>query len=469
MSSRIEKAISYFSGTKNAWQASLSQFPTVNAAQLAGDFELTKAASQIRDASDPELALAKFQTIKEKWKYDLFQRFSEAKSEFHKADEMYEARIKEAALGPDAEAKVTLAAEECLSDFVSQSADDYLGFSSALEDAVESDKEFKHFRKQNNLEHRAPAVVDLEESKSGIAWIVLVVLVETIANGSFFQEGSTAGLIGGIREAFFLTVLNISLAGILGVFVLRYIGHLDKTKRILAWVIGGFTVVAILFLNLVIAHYREAYVITQGAPAFDLVLTQMASNPLVMSDAKSWLLGALGLVFNGFASYKFYHLKDPYPGYTEVARRRRRALEALKDEASKSLENLKAHRDFSIENAEKIIDLIHQNQGELDLAVRGRARLHSSFSVYVEGLRSAFESLEAKLVEDSGLYEYLNRPEIAKLSLQIPESVTDDVQVDQGSHRQLSDMLQLRIVMISEKYQEMSSSIESRLRTFGVA
>lgn len=469
MNSSIEKAISYFSGTKNAWKASLSQFPTVNVSQLAQDFELTKAASQIRESADPELALVSFQAIREKWNYDMFQRFSEAQSEFHKADEMYESRIKEATLGPDAEAKVTLAAEECLSDFVSQSADDYLGFSSALEDAVESDKEFKHFRKENNLEHRAPTVVDLEESKSGIAWIVLVVLVETLANGSFFQEGSTAGLIGGIREALFLTVLNISLAGILGSFVLRYIGHLNKAKRILAWLIGGFTVVAILFLNLVIAHYREAYVIAQGSPAFDHVLAQIVSNPLVMSDAKSWLLGALGLVFNGFASHKFYHLKDPYPGYTEVARRRHRALEDLKDEASKSLANLKAHRDFSIENAEKIIDLIHQNQSELDLAVRGRARLHSSFSVYVEGLRRAFESLEAKLVEVSGLSEHLNRPETDTSSLLLPESVTDGARIDEGSHRHLSDMLQQRIIMISEKYQEMSSSIESRLRTFGVA
>lgn len=468
MSSRIEKAISYLSGTKSAWRPSLSQFPVIDSVQLAGDLELTKAASDIREAADTEQALARFHAFTAKVASDFRGRFAEAQSEFHKADEMYETRIKEATLGPHAEATVTLAAEECLSDFVSQSAEDYLGFSTALEDAIESDNEFRNFRKENRLEHRAPTVIDFEESKSGVAWIALIILVETAANGSFFQEGSTAGLIGGVREAFFLTVLNITLAGILGLFVVRYIGHIKRAKRILAWVCGGFVVCGVLFLNLMIAHYREAYVVTQGSPQFDLVLNQILSAPLVMSDAKSWLLGALGLVFNGFAAYKFYHLKDPYPGYTEVARRRRGYLKTLEAEAAKSLENLKSHRDFSIENAEKIIDMIRQNQGELDLAVRGRARLHSSFSAYKEGLQGVFASLVAQLIEVSGLHEQSTQNHLSALSFPSSELVSGATRIEGASHGKLSEMLQERIITISKKYQEMSLMIEDKLRKFGV-
>lgn len=469
MSSRIDKAISYLSGTKNAWRPSLTPFPIVDSGQMASDLDLDKAANHIKDASDPDAAIARFNATKEQWTSDFLQKYTEAQSQFHKADELYESRIKEATLGPDAKAKVTLAAEECLADFESQSAEDYLGFSAALEDANETDQEYKDFRKENNLLNRAPTVTDLEDSKSGMAWILLIVLIETIANGSLFQEGSTAGLVGGVREALFLTVLNVSLAGVLGLFVFRYIGHIQRPKRILAWITGGFTFAAILFLNLLIAHYREAFVITQGAPDFRVVMNQISSSPLVMSDAKSWLLGALGLVANGIATYKFYNLKDRYPGYTEVARRRRKALETLKVEAAKGLENLKAHRDYSIENAEKIIEMMHQNQGELDLAIRGRAKLHSSFSTYIEGLLSASEALEAQLIQASGLYELLKPGQLSKLRLPSTDTVETNPQIDGEPVRELSNILQQRIIEISEKYQEKSSNIEDRLRTFGVA
>src|SRR5690606_19097897 len=77
-----------------------------------------------------------------------------------------------------------------------------------------------------------------------------------------------------------------------------------------------------LGLNVLIAHYREAFAAAAGASVdFRGVLDSAYEAPWGLEDPKSWMVGALGVVLGTVAAWKMHGLFDPYPGFGALAAR----------------------------------------------------------------------------------------------------------------------------------------------------
>ncbi|MFD0387373.1 hypothetical protein ACFQ4K_05300 [Tistrella bauzanensis] len=124
---------------------------------------------------------------------------------------------------------------------------------------------------------------------------MLLLLIETIANGSFLAVGNQAGLLGGASQAFF-AALNIGVA-----FALAYWGVSCLAHR--HGVIKGIGILALLLyvmlatvINLALAHYREAAEVLADDAGRE-VMRRLVEAPLVMADIQSWILFGIGLLF----------------------------------------------------------------------------------------------------------------------------------------------------------------------------
>lgn len=468
MASQIKRALDYLSGTKDAWNPTIARFPSINVEQLVDDLRLPEKAGKIREQEEAEGAISLYAEAVELINLDLRRRLTDAQGEFNEAEHLYDQRIRQASLGPEAEVRVVSAAEECTSDFDSQITEDHVPLSSAIEEATELNAEYRYFRDQNGLQRRAPSVVDPAEGRVGLLWIAVVVALETAANGLFFAEGSTAGLVGGVSEAFFLSVINISLASVLGLFTLRYIRHRRWFWKITAGLSGVALVAGILALNLLIAHYREAFAAAEGAAVrFDLVLQRLQFEPFSMQQPESWLLGALGVVFNMFATLKFFQLLDPYPGYTKLAVRRKEALERLSDEAARCLDNLARHRNQSVSQMERIIELIERNRSELEIASRGKTKLVTEFRDHLRGLEDAGKVLSTRLRTLSEIHRHVSDEALPKLTLPDAEALPSSNQASTELHERLAEKMKDAITGISDTYKAASGEIRQRLQAIG--
>jgi len=467
--SQVKRALDFLSGTRDAWRPTLARFPSINFEQLLDDLKIPERAQEIREETNTESAITLYTNVVEEVNLDLRRRFTESQGQFNEAERLYDQRIQESMLGPEAEVRVVAAAEECKGDFESQVTEDYLPLNSALHDVNEINDEYRYFRQHHGLTQRTPVVKDYTNKPAALWWIALVVLIETVANGLFFSQGSPAGLIGGFSEAIFLSVLNISLAAVLGLFALRYILHRSWFWRITSAMSLLLLVAATFALNLLIAHYREAFALAEGAAVrFDLVIQRLQTEPFAMQQPESWLLGALGIVFNVFAAYKFYQISDPYPGYTSLAYRRNQASDILADQARICLENLNQHRNHSVTQIDSIIELIERNRSELELASRGRARLIEEYRDHLESLGELGNALSARLNALSDIHRRVDSEALPKIEIPQSDSLPSAAHSSTDVHERLADLMKEAVSDISDKYTSESTAIREKLQLTGV-
>ena len=387
MANSVENALKHLKGTKGALKPSIARFPALDVEQIVDDLSLKERAEECSNL-EPEEAKANFADIVEQDIVNFIrERAAVARSEFHTALDTYETRIRDAMVGEDARVKIEAAAEEGLSNFVAQATEDRLFLDLAREKAARICLEFDNFCKSHRRTLFAPIQLSTTELIQGWSWIFFILIVETIANGMFFAQGSEAGLIGGVSEAFFLSLINISLAIVIGLFAVRYIRHRFWFWRITAALTLIASIIAMLALNLLIAHYREAFATSPGLTVpFDEVLIRYMSQPFLLTDARSWMLGLIGVIFNVFAAYKVFNLADPYPGFSKVANRRDQGIDNLAEAGRECIQTLTDHRNESVGEMQAIIDQISSRKGELELAVRNRDRMHKDFSIYLQDL-----------------------------------------------------------------------------------
>ena len=177
-------------------------------------------------------------------------------------------------------------------------------------------KELKLFKTQNNLERipKYPTSVVFHFSI-----IVMVVILESLANMYLFAQGNDLGLLGGIFEAFLISVANVGVSVVIGYIALPQIHHIDGRRRAMGYL--GL-IVAIVFacvFNLVAAHYRDLLVESKAEALLDALPSAFA-DPFDLTFNGLVLL-ALGLVVSGLGLWKGYSADDPYPGYGPLARR----------------------------------------------------------------------------------------------------------------------------------------------------
>jgi uncharacterized membrane protein YhaH (DUF805 family) len=152
--------------------------------------------------------------------------------------------------------------------------------------------DYDDFRKQHRLT-RAASYPDSFWLVGG--WLFLILLIETTLNGFFFAEGSDLGLLGGWMEAFVIACINVLLGFVAGLVCRQLHFHRTSRRPLAGAVVMMLFVIAIVF-NLLVGHYRAAFVENPDI-ARVIGLENFLANPLNVGDVNSWFLVLLGLLF----------------------------------------------------------------------------------------------------------------------------------------------------------------------------
>jgi len=176
--------------------------------------------------------------------------------------------------------------------------------------------------------------------------LVLMVVLEGLANAFFFAAGVESGLLGGFVYAALFAAINVALAYVLGRHGVRELSHVVPARRALGAVALAVAAAAMIAIGLGIAHVRDALT-AQLPDATDAALRTLLAHPFTLSGVPSWALFVISVLFAAFALVDGLKTDDPYPGYGRLARRARLATddhEAELEDARAALEAAKAAR-----------------------------------------------------------------------------------------------------------------------------
>lgn len=226
------------------------------------------------------------------------------------------------------------------------------------------ENEINKFKAANNLDRECEHP---DEVSFKWAFIILVAVIETIVNGSFFQSGSSLGLLGGILQAAAIAVVNIGAACIVGRLALPYLPHINKTYSGLCKLGLSFYSIILFFFALFLAHYRETY-ISNPLDVSNIAIDNFLSNPFYLSDPESWIFFGITIIFAIGALYSSYKTVDEYAGYSTVVRAKDRSKYKLIDE----VDDVKSRLKDQHENSKK-----QMNEAELDIEDKKNSLSHN--------------------------------------------------------------------------------------------
>jgi hypothetical protein len=119
------------------------------------------------------------------------------------------------------------------------------------------------------------------------------------------------------------------------------------------------------------------------------VLRRLQTAPLRLSDFRSWLLFAIGLIFSIIAMIDGLAMRDTYPGYARVERHIRKVRDAYRQRQEYLIDELQNVReDYDDELSEARADLSRQRT-EHDAIVANRGRLVLLFDQHQSQLEKA--------------------------------------------------------------------------------
>lgn len=183
---------------------------------------------------------------------------------------------------------------------------------STLRHTANLEQSFERFREQNKRD----TLPDL--SKGGaLSYAVLVVMVaiETAANGTLFAQGNDFGFLGGVAQALVFAAANVVL-GVITAHALRQATHIAWWRRVPMGVVVLALAAVGLLLNLGVAQFRDA--LLHGTPQNDATraaVEHLQNGNVMPGDLVSWLLFGMGYTFFWVACIDVMRMSDPYPGY----------------------------------------------------------------------------------------------------------------------------------------------------------
>jgi len=331
---------------------------------------------------------------------DTEKRYRKALEEYRAELATYETRIRDAAASSDFRVEIESAGQNALADFQAFAINNRNHLVLVQTEARGSHDEYQQFRARNRLTH-LPRLVG--ERTRVLRWIIIAIffLLEAVLNGMFFAEGSEAGLVGGVLQAAVLSLLNVGAAILFATYGLPALVH----RRIDVKLVGLGLLIAyvawFLALNLLIAHFRDAFIASAGNVRMDALWAHIVAQPFGLADAKSWMLAVLGVGLSLGTMISAAGLDDVYWGYGEVGRRRARTAARYAREQETGLIAIQERRDDATEDMRQIIHELRQREYDRQLAVNGRVRLHREFCTYVDHLAVSYERLIVRYREQN--------------------------------------------------------------------
>ena len=310
---------------------------------------------------------------------------SEAKEAYEKHREVLEARIDARSDSPPdpPDPRVPLQSE-----FEKRRAD----LADAASEAQQATDEEWEFRRKHGRK-RGPRVPENLWWRGGL--LLVLVVFETALNGVFFGQNLAGGLLAGGSYAVLISAINVLVIGAVAAWALRELRHRDPRRRVGGGVtLLGFATLAVV-LNLGIAHYREALppdYPPEGASCWrgddvshgeEETLCLFRENLFELNGFQSYMLMLLGLAMCVLATWDWFRMTDPYPGYGALGKKKRKSEDelrereedmrtALEDAYNKGVGALRGSEDplDAWKRARAAIDELRRRHGDLEEYVR---------------------------------------------------------------------------------------------------
>lgn len=212
--------------------------------------------------------------------------------------------------------------------------------------AQERQEELRVFKLNNNLT-RSGMPVSFWRNLSFVSLILLIVFIEGFLNAQFFAKSLDGGLLQGFFFAFFLALMNVSVAIIIGRIGVPNKNHVNPIRQAFGWLSLCVAVAIMVLMGLVIAHFRDSLAQGLDGSSIDtgkLALETLINNPFSLNDIYSWMLFAFSICFGALGLAEGYYWHDTYPGYGKIQKESNKAAEDYESylaEIRQSLEELK--------------------------------------------------------------------------------------------------------------------------------
>ena len=341
---------------------------------------------------------------------DLVQsEFDSNQKLFEQYSETYKSRYNRLSNTSDY-SKIEIDARNAIADFRKRKVEGRTQLHIEEQNLIESSQERRHFKKRHNLQHRTAYYPELSRKVFGWGLIMVLFLVESVANGNLLAEGSDLGFYGGIAQAITIAGLNIGIALVTGYVGLRQLWHRNLVLKLLGlvWLFGWVAIT--LTFNLLIAHYRE--LVSYESVALDVRITDpgipqhiieaFLQNTFGLNDTLSWVLFGIGVLFALIALLESLSMDDKYPFYGKLERKYQSLRSKYADMRSTLINELEDSKSEAIEDITLAIDMIHKNSKE-------RQAIQTNWAALKQEHLSSLKTLSDKRDQLLRIYRSANR------------------------------------------------------------
>jgi hypothetical protein len=379
VSSALARLVGGLKREQHDYRASLEVFPALNIGKLAADLAVGRLGAERGAEEAPVSDSAVLDDVEGR----IVERVEAEKNSAHGVflDELH--LYKERLSGLDFEgrfATIRQAAPAAVSEFravAAQGRDELHSLRRHLRD-VEAERD--DFRRRHRLTRAARwAAGGNLTLKVGI--LLSLFVFEVFLNGFFLAKGSELGYVGGAAEALTFALLNIGVSFLAGAVGVRELNHRNYMRKVFGLLSLMCYLAIAVGLNLTLAHYREAagsFVSDAG----QAVLVRLRTDPLGITDVKSWLFFSIGMLCSLIAFGDSYLIFDPYPGYGMLEKRRAAAYDAYIQRKNELIAALLAIRDQAIEILEEANRDLSIRRSEYDAILESRTRLVRLFEAH---------------------------------------------------------------------------------------
>lgn len=268
------------------------------------------------------------------------------------------------------------------------------------------------------------------------ALLILLVSFEGVFNASFFAEGLSTGLLGGFFYAVTLASINVFTAFILGKTAVRWCFHIQPVFKTMGLIALAATLCITAFNALAIGHLRNAILLESASPTKDALQT-LLMNPMGFNDLMAWVLFLVTIGFGIAALIDGLFIDDLYPGYGNISRRTKIAVDEFEEEFEEvrdELEELKQENmdalDAEIVKANQLLIRFSQQLEDKKAIYKSWTQRLNDTEVVLYATLRAFRSENAKHRNDSLLPSYFDTlPTLREIAIPKPDMSQHEIQI----------------------------------------
>jgi len=259
-------------------------------------------------------------------------------------------------------------------------------------DVVLIDDEIENFKRTHGLRRMA----HYPRSRT-LRWgfVLVLLLLESVLNGTFLARGHELGLTGGVAEALVIAILNIGSGLCVGWKVVPNVMHNSPARKITGVILTLSYLAFVIGFNLAVAHYRDALGGEFPDRAGELAIVLVWSDPLGVASAQSWLLFAMGLGFSLLSAGDGWTMDDPYPGYGKLHRKQNELIEEYAEQKRELMGELEQIRDAALDALATAGRNIGRRRGEFHQIMQSWRDLKEAFGHHLDHLEHSAKYLLA--------------------------------------------------------------------------